>query len=224
MPWGIWLSVLLKKKKKIIPWKWSKGWDCFSSCSGLWSHPVTVPSHPLSQPHHSPLTPTPPPPSIAQAATAHWDLCPLFSLCCFATASPLLPLSHSHMCSQAPTNRAQVFLPRPERGDTATCLFSKPQRQQKLNRPWGWRETGPSQGHEKCLSSEPAEFRQKKNKQKKSQPNQRAPVCITCLRPKPRDRGEQQTLQKKWRANLGRHLCKISLLQSLSLECYHKER
>lgn len=72
------------------------------------------------------------------------------------------------MCSYKPTNRAQVFLPHPEREDTATCLFSKPQRQQKLNRPRGWHETGPSQGDKKCLSSEPAEFRQKNPNQKKN--------------------------------------------------------
>lgn len=107
MPWSIWLSVTLKTKTKIIPWKWSKGWDCFSRCSGLLSHPVTLPLHPLSQPHYSPLKPL-----IDCSGCNCWlgPLVPLFP----PVASPLLPLLHSQMCSYGPTNMTQVFLPHTE--------------------------------------------------------------------------------------------------------------
>lgn len=91
MPWGIWLSVTLKAKTKIILWKWWKGWDCFSRCSGLPSRPVTLPLHPLSERHYSPLKPL-----IDCSGCNYWPR-PLFPF--FPLVLPLFSLSSTPKCA-----------------------------------------------------------------------------------------------------------------------------
>lgn len=162
MPWGIWLSVTLKAKTKIILWKLWKGWDCFSRCSGLPSRPVTLPLHPLSEPHYCPLKPL-----IDCSGCTGWDLCPPSSPWCFPS-SPSPPLPNVLLCAPPLSNvlhKHDSGLPPSHWEERHSHISSKPQRQQKLNRPWGSHMRGPSLWDKKSLSTEPAESRQDKYKQ-----------------------------------------------------------
>lgn len=146
----------------------------------------------MVSPHNSPFTFTLPaalfsfncPPTPDCSGCNCW-LGPLPSFffllfcCCFPSSpSPSLPyvLLWAH--------RAQVFLPCPERKHAATYLFSKPQRQQKLNRPWGWHETEPRQGDIKCLNVFLLNLQnlpptpQKKKKKKKENQTREALVAL----------------------------------------------
>lgn len=75
---------------------------------------------------------------------------------CNCWLSPLPPFL-SHIWSCEPTSRAQVSLPQSQKEDTVAGLFSEPQRQrqQALDRPQGWHESGPGPGDKIFLSSPP---------------------------------------------------------------------
>lgn len=97
---------------------------------------------------------------------------------CNCWLSPLPPFL-SHIWSCEPTSRAQVSLPQSQKEDTVAGLFSEPQRQrqQALDRPQGWHESGPGPGDKIFLSSPPVYL--KKNPTKETETHTQKKALVT---------------------------------------------